>query len=59
MKQAPYEGRLAFFVYSQSHRLLREDTDLHVENAFGIGFRHAAIVSGRKAPCSADEIAQL
>lgn len=39
------------------HRSQREDTDLHLGNAFGFGFRHAAIVSGRKAPCSADEIA--
>ena len=48
--KSPCEGRLAFFDHSQLHRSLREDTDLHVENVFGFGFRHAAIVSGRKAP---------
>ena len=36
-----------------------KDTDLHQADAFGIGFRRSAIVAGRKAPCSADEIAQL
>ena len=45
------------FAHSQSHRLWRERYRPAHPNAFGFGFRRSAIVAGRRAPYSADEIA--